>query len=367
MARDRIIAIVASIAAILIGVVCSLTEDEPAGGSGDFNVTVVDGPCDAPGVTAPHGLRCPTVVQADPGNELEPDESAEAVVGTESEVLPAASTPDVHEDARDETPLQPGVENGPPEAKVEAPGVAEPVDLLGAQVHSCKRRYVRNQSARNGPVSMIVLHITVGGTLDSIYQLFNTPSFGASSTYGMSLEGKCENWVPVDRKPWTQLAFNSASESIEITTFLLTREQWKSHGLIKNGVLASLVADRLKARGLPPKFVNPVGCFPQAGFTDHLRLECGNLHVDVGDGFPWKLFARQVRRFYYGGAAHPVSAAALRQCRQLNRYRRQAVAAHGWKNLPDGARHRAGRLAGNLDRHKYVCQRRGQTTVIRRK
>ncbi|HEV7494474.1 hypothetical protein [Baekduia sp.] len=31
----------------------------------------------------------------------------------------------------------------------------------------------------------------------------------------------------------------------------------------------------------PLRFVDPVACAPQAGYTDHYHLECGNDHVDV--------------------------------------------------------------------------------------
>ena len=47
------------------------------------------------------------------------------------------------------------------------------------------------------------------------------------------------------------------------------------------GIIASIIRDRARARGLPLKLVDPNGCTPTAGITDHRRLECGNSHHDV--------------------------------------------------------------------------------------
>lgn len=214
---------------------------------------------------------------------------------------------DAHEDAKDETP--PGVT--PEElkkAKSTPPGVGKPKPVGGAQLLSCRDHFVRNFSDRapNTKVSMFVLHYTVSSTasFDAIWNLFNTPSFGASSHYLLGVTGRCERLVPNTKKAWTQGAFNSVSESVEIVccTSNPSRSWWLDQPIIKNNLLASLIVDRLRARGLPPNLVNPGACTPIAGFTDHNRLECGNTHIDVGSNFPFDVISTQVKKIYNAGS-----------------------------------------------------------------
>lgn len=201
-------------------------------------------------------------------------------------------------DLRDPTP--PGV--SPEEADdalVTPKGLVDPQPPAGAQNYRCDRRYVSNYSDRSPgtKVSQIVLHVTVSdpGSLNAIHALFNSPASAVSSTYGLELDGECEQWVPFGKKAWTQGAFNSVSESIEIITKLRSRAEWLKAPIITKGILASIVRDRARARGIPLRLVDPVGCTPKAGITDHDRLECGNNHVDVGTGFPWDVFLKQLQ------------------------------------------------------------------------
>jgi hypothetical protein len=252
-----------------------------------------------------------------------------------------ADTAELHEDARDETPV--GVDRSEAdEALVTPDGVGKPKPAGGAQNYRCERNYVVNFSNRAAgtKVSMFPLHFTVSrpGSLASIRSLFNTPSFGASSTFGLELDGECEQWVPFDKKPWTQGAFNSVSESVEIVCCNageLSRSEWLAAPIIKRGILANIVADRLRARGLPPRLVDPVGCTPKAGVTDHDRLECGNSHWDVGKNFPWDVFMRQVRRYHVGvdvlakpKRSHRILHAKLKQCPE----RASATACKTWRS-----------------------------------
>lgn len=232
--------------------------------------------------------------------QLQPDEQQAAADPT-----PADEGPGVHEDMRDETPAG-APPDAPREVRSEATsGLGPPLPVGGAQTYECRRRFVRNRSSRNGAkVRLFVLHYTVSapGTLDIIRGLFDRPSFAASSTFGFEVTtGRCELWVPPAEKAWTQGAFNSVSESVEI---MARGDEPRSWWLAQPGLskLAQLVADRLRARGLPPDYVDPVGCGVQrAGWTDHDSLECGNSHHDVRPAFPYDVFAARVKRFYYGG------------------------------------------------------------------
>lgn len=246
--------------------------------------------------------QIPEGVQIDKDNQKELGEQVESGArpfSVNSDAMSLANAgPDIHEDTRDETP--PGVtRDEADEALITPEGLVAPQPPAGAQNYRCERRYVRNYSNRaaGSKVSMLVLHFTVSrpGSMNAIFNLFNTPSFGASSTFGVELSGECEQWVPFDKKPWTNGAFNSATETWEIVTNDLSREQWLAAPLIKNGILASMLRDRARARGIPLKLVDPVGCTPRAGITDHNRLECGNNHWDVGKNFPWDVLFRQIR------------------------------------------------------------------------
>lgn len=244
----------------------------------------------------------PEGVQIDKGNEISVAEQREAGArpfSVDGDALPLANAgPDIHEDTRDETP--PGItRDEADDALITPEGLVRPQPPAGAQNYRCDRRYVKNYSQRSpgSKVSMLVLHFTVSrpGSINAIFNLFNTPSFGASSTFGVELTGECQQWVPFGSKPWTNGAFNSVTETWEIVTNDLSRAQWLASPLIKNGILANMLRDRARARGIPLRLVDPVGCTPKAGITDHGRLECGNSHWDVGKNFPWDVLMRQLR------------------------------------------------------------------------
>lgn len=278
-----------------------------------------------------NGVPDKVVVEKLPGVVPDADQQVDAGDLAEAGARPGAADPElalenvgpeIHEDARDETP--PGVtQQESADAQVEAPGVGEPLPLGGAQNYRCTPNYVVNQSALSGARSGVALHFTVSspGSINAIRGMFNTPSFGASSNYGIELDGECQQWVPDNRKAWCQGAFNSAYNCIEIVTNDLTRAQWLAAPIIRDGILASLVADLLRGIGAPPRHVDPVGCSPLAGVTDHNALECGNTHWDVGPGFPWPEFMAQVKRAYSGGS--PVCG---KRC-QARRKQRRVIAA----------------------------------------
>lgn len=244
----------------------------------------------------------PQPVAVDPGTQLSKVQQAE-----DSTRYPNAVGVDLHEDSKDETP--PGVskeELKQGEAQTQAAADAmlvAPSQPAGAQNYDCRKHYVVNQSALTHKVIGVAMHFTVSdpGSLDAIRRLFNTPAFGASSTFGFELyNGRCEQWVPLNRKAWAQLSANSYYWSIEIASKDRSRASWLAAPAIKNGSLAGLVSDLLKQAGAPPRLVDPQGCTFLPGVVDHSRLECGNTHWDVGKNFPWDVFMHQVRLHYYG-------------------------------------------------------------------
>jgi len=274
-------------------------------------------------------------VTVDQDNQLERDEQAEDRKSTPGTfTAPSVKEPlDLHEDMRDETPAgvtKAEVLHGRSEAEqTQAPKLDEPQRPAGAQAYSCPARPVVNQSQLNSRRYGVALHFTVSppGSINGIHDLFNRPSFGASSNYGFELFNlRCQQWVPLNRKAWAQGAFNSAYISIEIVTNDRSRASWLSSPALRYGVLAGLVRDLLKETGAPAKLVDPSGCTPLAGVTDHDRLECGNSHWDVGTHFPWDVFMRQVRQGVTSRVAATLSkherAVAAKRCY----HRRQLIA-----------------------------------------
>jgi hypothetical protein len=293
----------------------------------------------------PHG-ELPGHAQAltvDTDNQLEPDEQAAAA----EKRAPAASTPDVHEDMRDETP--PGVSAAQlaagrkDTAELAHDELVAPAKPAGAQNYSCKTAPVRNQGALTARRVGVALHFTVSapGSADAIRRLFDTPSFGASANALFEpLTSRCLLLVPFARKAWAQLAANSAYYSIEIVTNDRSRASWLATDMFRRGTLAAFVRDLVKRIGAPMKFVDPVGCAFTPGITDHDHLECGNSHWDVGKNFPWDVFLRQVR-------AGVITAPDRITCRKLNWWR-----AHGRPH---------GKAEANAVRRKRALTARGVT------
>lgn len=294
-------------------------------------------------------------------DKLDPDNNLEQGEVDEVDVAPpdlANVGPDFHQDTRDELPpgVTPEERN---EAQVTPPNPLPPDEeyerqpVGGAQTVSCPQNFVQNSSPRTfgTVVSQWVLHITVSspGSLRAIWNLFNTPSFGASSTYLLELDKECEQIVPFGNRPWTQLTFNNVSESVEIVTNLMTKNEWLASPIMRDAFLAQLTVERLKARGLPPRHVNPNGCTPQAGYMDHDDLECGNNHIDVGDTFPWGKFHDQVVQIYKHGTLCDARCRRIERQTNLVKSRREAHA----KTHRHYSRHaRQGECRKHVHQHK---------------
>ncbi len=241
-------------------------------------------------------------------------------------------------------------------AAVELPAVTAPLPVGGAQSYTCEQDFsghVYNDRRPGEKVMSVKLHYTVSanilgwGDVYGVRDYFHRTRRGSSHLI-VDFEAHCLQMVPWEKNAWTQGAFNSTSESIEIiATGLETREQWLNAPLIKRGTLADIVRDRLRARGLPATRVDPDGCEDKLGVTDHDALECGNNHTDVAPSFPWDVFMRQL---HDGPTA--VTAVDRHTCRKLNWWR-----AHGRPHgLPE---RRAIRRRHTLTSRDVRCTRRG--------
>lgn len=234
---------------------------------------------------------------------------------TPAQVAKAPPAGELQSDPGDVAALRDSTPDGVPAEKLEAAeqtadqyaedhGVEEadaPIAQGGAQGYTCRKSYqAQGYGAFRSYFSMFVLHYTVSpnsagwGDVYSIKNYLN--SVGLSATFVIDFEGHCLQTVPLDRNPYTQGGFNSYGVSVEIiATGKETRGDWLASPLFRQGILAALVRDVLKSHNLPVRFVDPVGCTPKAGYTDHNHLECGNNHVDVSPNFPFDVFAGQVK------------------------------------------------------------------------
>lgn len=279
---------------------------------------------------------------------------------------------------RDETP--PGVKASTLHAaddaevkiadKATLPAVDEPLPVGGAENYTCRRDFsghVYSARAAGARVMSFKLHYTVSpnvkgwGDVRSVQSYFIRSRVGSAHLI-VDFEGHCLQMVPWSMKAWTEGAFNSTSDSVEIVaTGAETRAQWLASPLFKRGILAAIVRDRLRARGLPLRFVDPRGCVDRLGYTDHFALECGNDHHDVRpncatasgslpkgcSGFPFDVFQAQL-----SDGPHPVTGTDRITCRKLSWWR-----AHG---RPKGkAEANAVRRRKALDARGVTCTAHG--------
>jgi hypothetical protein len=316
-----------------------------------ISVAVTDGGNNTISITV-QGPAGPSTVVADKDGEAELEQGEKGAVG-------------VHEDMADEKP--PGIAPGTAqaiEAKAEKIPTAEPLRPAGAQIHSCKRNYLINRSPRRAKMTLFVVHWGVVPHNDTglaiMRRLFNDPSFKANSTFGLSPTGRCEQWAAFSDAPYTQLTFNQVSESVEIAAMgNEPRSWWLKQPIIKDGILAALIIDRLRANGLPLRWVDPVGCNPKAGWTDHNALECGNSHCDVNCGhFPYDVVKRQVASGVSSPAARTIDFPRIRNfgpkkrawCTRLAIIRKNAKADE-WTD----------KRVAVAERYKYVLIGKGLT------
>lgn len=230
-----------------------------------------------------------------------------------------------------------------------------PIETGGAQLNPCKTSYAPNRSSYGAAKVRsygTALHYTVSANVPGWSDVYAVKNYlnrvGLSANDIMDFEGNCLHTVPYTSNAYTQGAFNQYYDSIEmIATGKETRAQWLAAPIFKAHILANYLTDRLKARGVPLKFVDPVMCAPKVGYTDHNHLECGNDHVDVSPNFPFDVLAAQLNDGL--GSITPTDRVT---CRRLNWWR-----THG---RPHGkAERNAIRRKHVLTGRHVVCTARG--------
>jgi hypothetical protein len=201
------------------------------------------------------------------------------------------------------------------ERQVEEAPAPRPRPTGGAQNYTFRTAYSGTPRGTGGTRLQVVIHCTVGQNRPGWDDVYGTKNYldrvGLSATWIVDFEGHFLKTMTADHYAYTQgPGFNRYSLSLEIvSTCRESRAQWLASPLIKDGLLSSWLADRLREIGAPFRRVDPQGCNPGRGYTDHAALECGNDHTDISFScarfdprswaappcaFPWSLLARQL-------------------------------------------------------------------------
>lgn len=239
--------------------------------------------------------------------------------------------------------------------QLDLPPADQPIPQGGAQLNPCRTSYQTNRASYGAQKVRsygTVLHYTVGANVPGWADVEGAKAYlnrvGLSASDIMDFEGKCLHTVPYTFNAYTQGAFNQYYDSLEIiATGKETRAQWLAAPIFRDHILANYLTDRLKSRGVPLKFVDPVGCAPRAGYTDHDHLECGNDHVDVSPSFPFDVLAAQLN-----DGQGSVTVVDKVTCRKLNWWRTHGR-PHGKPEANAVRRRRA------LDARHVVCTAKG--------
>lgn len=171
---------------------------------------------------------------------------------------------------------------------------------MGTVLPPIKWRPTPNQSDRSTRIDLVVVHRPVGSYLSAIETLCRV---GADASAHIVL-GRPHKGSPLEatqlvawsKKAWACVAYNSRSDNLEISDDAWNgrdREAWR--------VAARIVAYRLKARGLKPRWARD-GNGP--GFCRHYDLgKAGGGHTDpTTSTFQWLRFVARVKfEFYRGG------------------------------------------------------------------
>jgi hypothetical protein len=178
----------------------------------------------------------------------------------------------------------------------------------------------RAKGSRHGAhVRLVVVHRWGVRYIDAVHEAcsyegvvdyFQRPSHGASAHLvypGSSVAGGSEatQMVPWSEKAWAQGGYNAQADEIESADAIWLGHDW--HGF---HVLARMVAKRLRARGLPARWLHGSALLSgQGGFCRHADLgELGGGHpaCPTTDLRLWAVFCQAVQLEYHRGGFRPV-------------------------------------------------------------
>lgn len=180
----------------------------------------------------------------------------------------------------------------------------------------------RNNSSRSAKVDAFLLHTQEGGGGDAAAENLakwfqNAKEVSYHYTISQAADGGVTvvDCVDTDRASWSVLSANSRSINL---CFAGSRASWSRADWLKQAkaidVAAYLAVQDAKKYGFAANVIAPPYAGRLPGISDHryvTKVLGDGTHTDVGDGFPWDVFAAAVAK-YGGGApsAPPPSAPA---------------------------------------------------------
>lgn len=165
-----------------------------------------------------------------------------------------------------------------------------------------------NQSARLGPIQIIVLHDTESknypdspADLQGVAGWFANPSAQVSSHVIVDGDGQSARCVPDSQKAWHCLSYNSVALGIEQVGF--TTDHWDRDEWMES---CRWIAQWSKQFGIPiRRAIVANGVVIRSGVTTHKKLGVyGGGHVDPGPNYPLRKVLRQARhikKLRFGG------------------------------------------------------------------
>jgi len=179
----------------------------------------------------------------------------------------------------------------------------------------------KNHQSRNGvKVDSFMLHTQEGGggnaaaeNLAKWFQNGNNVSYHYTISQASDGGVTVVDCVDTDRAAWSVLSANSRSINLCFagSRASWTREQWLKQGNAID-VAAYLAVQDAKKYGFDPKVIAPPYTGRLPGISDHryvTKVLGDGTHTDVGDGFPWDVFAAAVAKYASGQTTEPTTAA----------------------------------------------------------
>ncbi|MEV5360566.1 transglycosylase family protein [Micrococcus luteus] len=173
-----------------------------------------------------------------------------------------------------------------------------------------------NNSGRNTKVDCFLLHTQEGGGGDAAaenlakwFQNANGVSYHYTISQAADGGVTVVDCVDTDYASWSVLSANGRSINLCFagSRASWTREQWLKQAKAID-VAAYLAVQDAKKYGFTPKVVPPPYTDRIPGISDHryvTKVLGDGTHTDVGDQFPWDVFAAAVKKYTEGAPSAP--------------------------------------------------------------
>ena len=182
----------------------------------------------------------------------------------------------------------------------------------------------KNNSARNTKVDTWLIHTQEGGGGDAAaenlakwFQNANNVSYHYTISQASDGGVTVVDCVDTDRAAWSVLSANSRSINLCFagSRAAWTRAQWLANAGKAIDVAAYLAVQDAEKYGFTPNVIAPPYTGRLPGISDHryvTKVLGDGTHTDVGDGFPWDVFAAAVA-MYAGTAPTEPAAPTVRR------------------------------------------------------